>query len=168
MILWTLNVDPEHTHICLLIYICTWVKKVSLSKMAGRVTSAFYYYALLFHLILLTSSNNGLRFGDKAKTLHIVDDDDSFGYKQPFVINRDEHLHDTSETSSSRMRRDVPQAFPNNNPNITTKVRNCRFLYHKRSSSFDPVPLVAMPFIHLPHNLRCFCCLIFMDLLFRL
>ncbi|XP_034183961.1 sortilin-related receptor [Osmia lignaria lignaria] len=89
--------------------------------MAGRVTSAFYYYALLFHLILLTSSNNGLRFGDNAKTLHIVDDD-SFDYKQPIIINRDEHLHDTSETSSSRMRRDVPQAFPNNNPNITTKI----------------------------------------------
>ncbi|CAK9806758.1 Sortilin-related receptor [Anthophora plagiata] len=91
--------------------------------MAGRITSAFYYFALIFFLILLTGLNNGQRFGQKAKTLHITEDYESNGYRRPLVINRDEYVDDASETSSSRMRRDVPHsAFPNNNPNITTKV----------------------------------------------
>ncbi|CAL7939536.1 unnamed protein product [Xylocopa violacea] len=89
--------------------------------MAGRMTSAFYYSALIFYLILLTSSNNGQRFGERAKTLHITEDYESYGYRRPFVINRDDYSADANETSSSRARRDVPSSFPNN-PNITTKV----------------------------------------------
>ncbi|XP_031838991.2 sortilin-related receptor [Nomia melanderi] len=92
--------------------------------MAGRVSSAFRYSAIVLHLTLLTSLNNGLRYGDKATTLHIVEDDHPFKGRQPVVINRDEHLHDddASETSSSRSRRDVPPEHPANDPHIVTKV----------------------------------------------
>ncbi|XP_053974316.1 sortilin-related receptor-like [Hylaeus volcanicus] len=91
--------------------------------MAGRISSAFYYSALVFHLILLTSSNNGERYGDKATTLHITEDHDSFGYKRPLIINRNEDfLDDASETSFGRNRRDVPSMNSNNKPNIVTKV----------------------------------------------
>ncbi|KAF3428454.1 hypothetical protein E2986_12885 [Frieseomelitta varia] len=63
--------------------------------------------------------NNGQRFGLKAKTLHIAEDYESYSYRKPLVINRDDYS-DVREASASRMRRDVP-LFPNNNPNITTK-----------------------------------------------
>ncbi|XP_033333706.1 sortilin-related receptor [Megalopta genalis] len=106
------------------IYTRKWpFKKVSLSKMAGRTSSAFRYSAVILHLILLTRLNDGLRFGDKATTLHILEDDHSFRGRQPLVIERNEYLHDdTSETSSSRSRRDVPPTQPTNNPKILTKI----------------------------------------------
>ncbi|XP_076656222.1 sortilin-related receptor isoform X2 [Halictus rubicundus] len=91
--------------------------------MAGRTSSAFRYSAVILHLILLTSSNDGLRFGDKATTLHITEEDRFSGGRQPLVINRDEDLYDdASETSSSRSRREVPPAQSTNNPNIVTKI----------------------------------------------
>ncbi|XP_076622054.1 sortilin-related receptor [Colletes latitarsis] len=90
--------------------------------MAGRISSAFYYSALVFHLILLTSSYNGQRYGDKATTLHITEDHESFGYKRPLVIHRNEYSDDASETSASRNRRDVPPMHSNNKANIITKV----------------------------------------------
>lgn len=100
--------------------------------MAGRMSSAFRYSAIVLHLILLTSLNNGLRYGDKATTLHIVEDDHLSKGRQPLVINRDEHLHDdASETSSSRSRRDVPPEHPTNDPHILTKVRKFSWYSHR-------------------------------------
>lgn len=126
--------------------------------MAGRTTSVFYYSAFILHFMLLTSFNNGQRFGEKAKTLHITEDYESYGYRQPLVINRDDYS-DVRETSASRTRRDVP-LFPNNNPNITTKVRYYILIFYQRSVSFDPVRASAMPSIYFPHKLGCFCSLI--------
>lgn len=106
--------------------------------MAGRTTSVLYYSAVFLHLILLTSFNNGQRFGLKAKTLHITEDYNSYGYRQPLVINRDEYL-DVSETSASRTRRDIPSQISNNDPNITTKVCNYYFLFYHHSDTFNPI-----------------------------
>lgn len=143
----------------LVIYICTWwLKKVSLSKMAGQMTSALCYFAIILHLILLISFNNGQRFGLKAKTLHIAEDYESYSYRKPLVINRNDYS-DVREASASRMRRDVP-LFPNNNPNITTKVRYFILIFYHRQDSFDKIHATTMPSICFPHNLRCFSSLI--------
>ncbi|XP_017882694.1 sortilin-related receptor-like [Ceratina calcarata] len=92
--------------------------------MAGRATSAFYCAAFVFHLLLLTGSNNGQRFGEKAKTLYVTEEREHHGYGRPLVINRDwDYSADASETSSSRTRRNIPSPTPtNNNPHITAKV----------------------------------------------
>lgn len=95
--------------------------------MAGRSSSAFHYYALVFYLILSIGSNNGVRFGDKSKTLHVAEDRDSIYYRKPVIIEQGDDSYDASETSSSRTRRDVPAAHPNSQPNITTKVRRTIF-----------------------------------------
>lgn len=142
----------------LVIYICTWwLKKVSLSKMAGQMTSALCYFAIILHLILLTSFNNGQRFGLKAKTLHIAEDYESYSYRKPLVINRNDYS-DVREASASRMRRDVP-LFPNN-PNVTAKVRYFILIFYHRQNSFNKIHATTMPSICFPHNLRCFSSLI--------
>lgn len=99
--------------------------------MAGRLTSAFYYVVLILHLVLLTECNYGVRFGDKARRLHVAEDGDS-RYRRPHVIDRRDDTaysrDDDGETSFERTRRDVqpPEQHPNNNPNITTKVHTLR------------------------------------------
>lgn len=96
--------------------------------MAGRLSSALYYAALILNLILLTECNYGVRYGDKARQLHLAEDNDS-PYRKPLIIERRgaESRGDDGESSShGRTRRDVPTEHPNNNnPNITTKVRWC-------------------------------------------
>ncbi|KAG7199404.1 hypothetical protein KM043_014034 [Ampulex compressa] len=85
------------------------------------MTTAFYCFAIVFHLILLTDRNNGQRFGDASTTLHITDKYEETGYRKPLVIERRQTLDDDGETSFTRNRREAP-AHPKNNPNIVTKV----------------------------------------------
>ncbi|KAL6422754.1 hypothetical protein ACFW04_010753 [Cataglyphis niger] len=90
--------------------------------MAGRTIVVIYYLALIFHFVLLTECNYGVRYGDRAKRLHITEDGDS-PYRKPLIIDRRTGVdEDGHETSFGRTRRDVPPEHPNNNPNITTKV----------------------------------------------
>lgn len=99
--------------------------------MAGGVTSALCYLALILHLVLLTECNYGVRYGDNAKRLHIAEESEP-RHRKPLVINRRhvEANNDDGETSFKRVRRDVPpDLHPNNNPNITTKVRVCVCVY---------------------------------------
>lgn len=94
-----------------------------MDKMAGRTIVAIYYLALIFHLVLLTECNYGVRYGDRATRLHITEDGDS-PYRKPLIVDRRTGVdEDGHETSLGRTRRDVPPEHPNNNPNITTKVR---------------------------------------------
>lgn len=105
------------------------LKKISLSKMAGRTSSAFYYCALAFYLFFLTSYNNGERFGDKPRTLHIVENTDSLHYKKTLIIDKGNDSHeDNGETSYHRTRRNAVPRNPNNNPVINAKVRHCFLL----------------------------------------
>lgn len=93
--------------------------------MAGRLitASAALYLALFLHLVLPTECNYNVRFGDKARRLHLADDTDS-PHRRPLIVDRQDY-----EETSSRARREAPNSppstteFPNNNPNITTKVR---------------------------------------------
>jgi len=97
-----------------------------LGKMAGRSSTALYYYlALILHLVLLTECNYGVRYGDRAKRLHVAEYSDT-RYRKPLVIDRRSADPRDGETSFERARRDVPPSpgHPNNNPNITTKVRS--------------------------------------------
>ncbi|KAL0117855.1 hypothetical protein PUN28_008920 [Cardiocondyla obscurior] len=97
--------------------------------MAGRSSAGFFYYlALILHLVLLTECNYGVRYGDKAKRLHIAEHNDS-PHQKPFVIDRRGEAtgpsDDDKETSFGRTRRHAtpsPDQHPGNNPNITTKV----------------------------------------------
>lgn len=95
--------------------------------MAGRSSTALYYYLALFlHLVLLTECNYGVRYGDRAKRLHVAEYEEP-RYRKPLAINRrnadPRDRDDDGETSFGRTRRDVPlPEHPNNNPNITTKV----------------------------------------------
>lgn len=97
--------------------------------MAGRAIAASYYLALIFHLVLLTECNYGVRYGDRARKLHIAGDGDS-PYRKPLIVDRrdaDPRRPDGHETSfNGRTRRDAPSEYPNNNPNITAKVRCIR------------------------------------------
>ncbi|XP_046815781.1 sortilin-related receptor-like isoform X1 [Vespa crabro] len=91
--------------------------------MAGRTSSVFYYCILAFYLFFLTGSNNGERFGDKPKTLHIVEDTGTLQYKKTIIINKDSNNHDDNgETSYERTRRNAESRILNNKPNITVKV----------------------------------------------
>lgn len=122
-------------------------KESVLGKMAGRTVAAFYYLALIFHLVLLTECNFGVRYGDRARRLHVGEDGDS-SYKRPLIINKrfadsrrpDEDGHETS--FNERTRRDVPLVHPNNNPNITTKVRTLVGEGRRRRCVAIPRPLV--------------------------
>ncbi|XP_066589021.1 sortilin-related receptor-like [Prorops nasuta] len=71
--------------------------------MAGRMTSAFYNFALIFQLFLLITCNDGRRYGEKATTLHIKE---SENHREPFIIERNENFHDDEEMSQHRVRRD--------------------------------------------------------------
>ena len=99
-----------------------------MGKMAGRSSTALYYYlALILHLVLLTECNYGVRHGDRAKRLHVAEYDEP-RYRKPLTIDRRSAGRDdgdSGETSFGRTRRDVPppEEHLNNNPNITTKVR---------------------------------------------
>jgi hypothetical protein len=99
--------------------------------MAGRSVSALCYLALILHLVLLTECNYGVRYGDNAKRLHVAEESEP-RHRKPLVINRravSASQHDDEETSFQRVRRDVaPDSHPNNNPNITTKVRANRYV----------------------------------------
>lgn len=118
--------------------------------MAGRSSTAFcFYFALILHLVLLTECNYGVRYGDRAKRLHIAEHGDS-PYRKPLVIDRRsavsrEHDDGDGETSFGRTRRDAPlPEHPNNNPNITTKVRarlRTRSIVRRSPPLSSPPPL---------------------------
>lgn len=113
--------------------------------MAGRTIVVIYYLALIFHFVLLTECNYGVRYGDRAKRLHITEDGDS-PYRKPLIIDRRTGVdEDGHETSFGRTRRDVPPEHPNNNPNITTKVRICTKVVVVIASQF-PKPAAVSAF----------------------
>jgi len=116
-----------------------------LGKMAGRSSTALYYYfALILHLVLLTECDYGVRYGDAAKRLHVAGHNDQ-QYKKPLVIDkRSADLRDQDDSDREtfgRTRRDVPlPQHPNNSPNITAKVR-ARVDHHsiiRRSPPLSP------------------------------
>lgn len=116
------------------------LKKVSLSKMAGGTSSVFCYCALAFYLFFLTGSNNGERFGDKPKTLHIVEDTGSLQSRKTIIFNKDSNNHDDNgETSYQRTRRSVESRILNNKPNITVKVRHFFFIFFSLFSTNEKI-----------------------------
>ncbi|XP_043284191.1 sortilin-related receptor-like isoform X2 [Venturia canescens] len=86
--------------------------------MAARVTSGFYHSALILIILQLVNCNYGAEYGNTARRLHRSTPGKTYIVEKPDFFDDNEPI---DETSSSRNRRAVPE-FPDNNPNITTKV----------------------------------------------
>lgn len=116
--------------------------------MAGRSSTALYYYlALILHLVLLTECNYGVRYGDRAKRLHVAEYSDP-RYRKPLIIDRRSAVSrgqddGDGETSFGRTRRDAPLPEHPNNPNITTKVRGRRTSLNRSIVRRSPPSIVG-------------------------
>lgn len=109
--------------------------------MAARSTSGFYHLVLILIILQLVNCNYGAEYGNTARRLQRSAPGKSYVVQVPNFPDDDDKP--TDETSSSRNRRDVPE-FPDNNPNITTKVSTVFLPFPTKYLQFFPSLLLLL------------------------